>query len=145
MSTVTALDFRNRLFTAFETFWAERTVIAVPNVAFDAECDVPAGDTAFVRLYILGDANGQVRNSNSVDRNHWSRPGKFTVEVYVRQGGDLDEAYALAEAAIEFLESPGVADAWLTQITPPQEIGPDGTWFLVTVGASFVYWTDRAA
>jgi hypothetical protein len=144
MSEVTALEFRDRLFTAFDTFWAGRTLIAAPNVDFDPS-KLPDDATAWVRLYILGSTEGQGRSSNSVSRNHWNRSGAFTIEVYVRQGGDLDEAYTLAEAAMEFLEKPDVADAWFTQITPPQEFGPDGAWFQVTVAASWVYWTDRAA
>ncbi len=144
MSTVTAKDFRDNLFTAFDTFWADRTQIAPPNVHFDPDL-IPPGDTAWVRLFILGDSEGQSRFSNSVDPHHFSRAGTFTIEVYVRQEGDTDEAYTLAEAAIQFLEKPGVADSFFTQISSPVEFGPDGTWFQVSVSCSWLYWTDRAA
>lgn len=144
MSTVTALEFRNRVLTAFDTFWADRTQIAPPNVEFDPD-QIPTGETAWVRLFILGSDEGQDRYSNSVARNHFRRAGRFTVEVYVREGADTDEAYALAEAAIEFLESPGIDDSMFSEITPPQEFGRDGAWFQVAVSCTWVYWTDRAA
>ncbi len=144
MSNVTPLAFRDSLFTAFAAFWADRTQIAAPNVAFDPS-EIPADETAWVRLYILGNTEGQARLSGSVNPDHFSRSGIFTVEVYVREGGDLNEAYTLAEAVIEFLESPGVPASNFRNISPPQEFGPDGTWFQVTVSAAFVYWTDRAA
>lgn len=144
MSEVTALDFRNTLFTAFDTFWAKRTQIAPPNVAFNPDT-LPTGETAWVRLYILGDATGQVRFSRSVTPHHFQRSGLFTVEVYVREGTDLDQAYALAEAAQEFLAKPGVANSNFFNVSQPQEIGPIGAWFQVSVTAAWLYWTDRAA
>jgi hypothetical protein len=145
MSNVTALQFRDSLFNAFAAFWAGRTQIAAPNVDFDPD-KLPAGETAWVRLFILGDPEGgQVRLSSSVQPDHFQRSGTSTVEVYVRQGGDLDEAYTLAEAVMEFLESPGVAAAKFSTLSQPQEFGPDGTWFQVSVSASWLYWTDRAA
>jgi hypothetical protein len=144
MSNVTALDFRSSVFTAFAAFWADRTQIAAPNTNFDPAA-IPENETAWVRLYILGNAQGQTRLSRSVNPDHFARSGIFTIEVYVREGRDLDEAYTLAEAAMEFLESPGVAAANFSNISPPQEFGPDGTWFQVTISAAFVYWTDRAA
>jgi hypothetical protein len=144
MSNVTPLAFRDSLFTAFATFWAGRTQIAAPNVDFDP-AEIPENETAWVRLYILGAVDGQSRLSRSVNPDHFARSGIFTIEVYVRQGGDLDEAYALADAAMEFLESPGVAAANFSNLSPPQEFGPDGTWFQVVVSSAFVYWTDRAA
>jgi hypothetical protein len=78
VSEVTALQFRDTLFTAFDTFWAKRTQIAPPNVTFNPDT-LPDGETAWVRLYILGDAAGQTRYSNSVARNHFQRSGLFTV------------------------------------------------------------------
>ncbi len=144
MSEVTALQFRDTLFTAFDTFWAKRTQIAPPNVPFNPDT-LPEGEKAWVRLYILGDGDGQVRYSNSVARNHFQRAGLFTVEVYVREGVDLDEAYTLAEAVQEFLAKPGVADSFFTNVSQPQEIGPVGAWFQVSVTAAWLYWTDRAA
>ena len=144
MSNVTALEFRTALFTAFDTFWADRTQIAPPNVPFDPD-KIPEGDTAWVRLYILGAEGGQERLSQSVDPHHFSRSGIFTVEVYAREGADTDEAYELAEAAIEFLENPGVDASAVSNISSPRELGRDGAWFQVSVSASWVYWTDRAA
>jgi hypothetical protein len=144
VTVVTALDFRDNVFTAFDTFWADRTTIAAPNVVFNP-AEIPDTDTAWVRLFILGEVEGQERLSNSVDPHHFSRTGTFTVEIYVREGSDLDEAYTLAEAVIEFLEKPDVADSAFRDISPPQEFGADGTWFQVSVSCSWVYWTDRAA
>lgn len=144
MSEVTALDFRNTLFTAFETYWAGRTEIQVPNVDFDPET-LPDTEEAYVRLFILGDEDGQTRLSNSIDRAHFQNAGIFTIEVYVRKGIDLDLGYQLAQAAIDFLQKPGVADSNFTNISPPRELGPTGAWFLVSVSASWLYWTDRAA
>ncbi len=144
MSNVTPLAFRDSIFTAFSAFWAGRTQIAAPNVAFDP-AEIPEDETAWVRLYILGDVQGQSRLSRSVNPDHFARSGIFTIEVYVREDGDLDEAYTLADAALEFLESPGVAASNFSNVSTPQEFGPDGTWFQVTVSAAFVYWTDRAA
>lgn len=145
MSEVSPLAFRNSLFVAFEAFWAGRTEIAVPNREDFDPATLPAGDTAYVRLFILGDGEGQTRLSNSVARNHYSNEGTFTVSVMVRQGGDLDEAYTLATAVGLFLENPGVADSFFRNLGPPIEVGPDGSWFEVDVSARWLYWTDRAA
>ena len=144
MSEVTALDFRNSLFAAFETFWAGRTELATPNNDWDP-ANLSSNDDAWVRLYILGDPTGQTRYSNSVARDHFQRSGTFTVEIYVRQNKDVDLAYQLAEAVQEFLAKPGVADSSFSDVSAPVENGPDGTWFQVVVSASWLYWTDRAA
>ncbi len=144
MSNVTPLGFRNALFTAFDAFWADRTQIAVPNVDFDPD-KIPSTDTAWVRLFILGDAAGQQRLSGSVEPQHFGRTGIFTIEIYVRQNADLDEAYALADDALSFLEGNGVADMKFSNLSSPQELGTDGTWFQLSVSAAWVYWTDRAA
>ena len=145
MSEVTALAFRDSLFNAFNTFWAGRTEIAAPNVDFDPD-ELPESDEAYVRLFIQGDLVGQTRLSNSIARAHFSEEGLFTIEVYVREGTDLDLAYQLGQAAQDFLSKPGVADSNFSNVSPPREIGLTGDgWFQVVVSAAWLYWTDRAA
>ncbi len=145
MSEVTALSFRDSLFNAFNTFWAGRTEIASPNRDFDPD-ELPESEEAYVRLFILGNPEGQTRLSNSVARAHFSEAGLFTAQVYVREGTDLDLAYQLGQAVVDFLSKPGVADSNFSNVSPPQEFGLTGDgWFQVVVSAAWLYWTDRAA
>lgn len=139
MPEVTAGAFRDSVFNAFDTAWADETEIAAPNKQF-----ITDGKAEFVRLYLLGNAEGQ-RLSNSVLTNFWIRSGIMTIQIYVRQDTDTDRAYVLAEKALLWLENPGVAQAIFTSRSAPVETGSDGTWFLVTVSADFQYFTDRAA
>lgn len=146
MSDVTPLDFSNALRTAFNTFWAARTPIAWPNKDFDPAREVgDDADAAWVRFASVGDTDGNQRYSGSVDRAHFSRSGIATIEVYVRQQQTTDLAYTLANAALQFFEKPGVANALFGNISSPVEIGNDGTWFQLTVSANWTYFTDRAS
>lgn len=148
MPEITALDFRNALFTAFDAFWADRTQIAAPNVHFDPAA-VPADETAWVRLYLLGDDEGQTRLSGSIARSVFSESGRLTFEVYVRENADLDQAYTLAQDFLDWISAgsnmAAVPGAVFRECSPPQEVGPDGVWFQVSVTCSWFYLTDRAA
>ena len=144
MGQVTPAAFRDAVFTAFDTFWAKRTQGDFPNVDFDPD-ELPEGETAWVRLFFLGRSEGETRFSHSVARNHFQEEGVLTIEVHVRQGEDTDQAYALALAAQQFMRKPGVANSHFFNVSTPEEIGPDGTWFQVNVSASWLYWTDEAA
>lgn len=147
MSYVSPLQFQNDFLSAFTTFWAARTPIAYPNVNFDpAEAVGSAMDAAWVRVYLLGEVDpGQVRYSNSVQSDHFGRTLVVTFEVYVRQNTSLDQSYTLIDAVLEFLQKPDVPNMIITNTSSPVEIGPDGTWFQVTVSAGLLYYTDRPA
>lgn len=147
MSDVTPTIFRDAVFAAFDTFWADRTPVAYPNLEFDPDSafPTPGADDAWARLFLLGSADGMERYSSSVLSNHWSRSGVLTLEAYGRQGGSTDRVYELADAFMQWLENPGVANTVFSEITQPQEVGPDGTWFQVVVTANWLYFTDRAA
>ncbi len=142
MSDVTPLLLRKEFFTSFETMWADRSPIAVPNVGFDP--DAVTGDS-WVRLTITGRPEGEVRYSHSVARINSSRAGDFTVQVSVRTGTDLDLAYTHIDAIIAWLGSPGLATAYFTKVGTPIELGDTGAWFQMSVSAAWQYFTDRAA
>jgi hypothetical protein len=141
MSDITPLAFQDAFLDAFTTRWAAQTPIAYPNVSFD-----PAALTEWVRVYLLGDDEpGLTQYSNSVASDHFSRTLTATFEVYVRMGTSLDRAYALIDVVLQFLQKPNVSNMIVTHIGSPREIGPDGTWFQVTVSANLLYYTDRPA
>jgi len=149
MSDVTPRTFRDDLLGAFNTYWTalhSDVPIAFPNVVFDPE-DVGESDTgAWVRVAIVGSSEGgQIRYSNSVARNHWQRNGKITFEVYVREQASTDRIYDLVDDIALFLENPGSDFAVISNISAPVELGPDGTWFQVSLSADWLYFTDRAA
>ncbi len=145
MSYVSPLAIQNALLESFTTFWAARTPIAYPNSNFDPAALL--GDdleAAWVRVYLLGDVEpGQVRYSNSVASDHFSRSMTITFEVYVRQNTSMDQPYTLIDNVLEYLQKPDVPNAIFTNISSPVEIGPDGVWFQVTVSADLLYYTDR--
>ncbi len=142
MSDITPLLLRNSILTAFDTFWAQRTPIAVPNVAFDP--DKVDGD-AWARVTITGRPEGEARHSHSVARTALSREGDLTIQVSVRSGTDLDLAYALTDAVIEWMGKPSLATAYFTKVGTPIELGDTGAWFQVSVSATWLYFTDKAA
>lgn len=141
MANVTALEFRNTVLTAFDTFWADRTQISVPNVPFDTEA---VGDE-WVRVTLLGTAEGQTKLSSSVTPTHFTREGTITIGSYVRTDLDTDLAYTRADSVLQWLENPGVANAVFTGLSSPIENGLDGAWWVVSVSANWLYITDRAA
>ena len=149
MSDVTPKAFRDDLLGSFTTFWAANnpTVpVAYPNLPFDPEDAGEDADAAWVRLFIAGtDEQGQQRFSNSVGQTHWHRSGKLTIEIYVREGSSTDRAYDLASSVLLWLENSGATYAMLSNISAPVEIGPDGTWFQLSLFADWLYLTDRAA
>lgn len=149
MSNVTPAQWQEDVLTAFKTFMDANhpTIpIAYPNRAFDIEDAGEADDAIWVRPYILGaNDDGQIRFSNSVASNHYQRNGILTIEIYIRQQGSLSAAYAVANNILLFLENPGISNSVFNNISAPQEIGPDGSWFQLTVRADWLYFTDRAA
>lgn len=146
MSNVTPRQFTDDLLTSFTTFWAGRTPLAYPNVDFDPASEV--GDdpsAAWVRIFIQGADPGVQRFSNSVQNDHYARAGRVVYEIYVRQAASTDLAYDLADAILEWFQKPEVPNALFLNFSDPVEIGPDGTWFQVTLSADWVYFTDRPA
>lgn len=151
MSDVTPRDFSDDVWGQFQAYWdtAQPTLseyVAYPNRAFDPE-EIGESDTqAWVRAVIVGNQEGgMVRYSNSVDRNHWQRNGRITFEVYVREQTSSDLAYELIDDIMFWMENPGTEFAIFSNISAPVEIGPDGTWFQVSISADWRYFTDRAA
>ena len=140
MSNVTAVAFRDSVFAAFDAFWLDRTSVEWQGKPFD-----PGTLASYASVHLQGTPGGQTRYSNSVDPHHFSRAGTFTVTCSVRQDRSTDTVYALAEAATQFMEKPSIADAVFSNVSPPVELGPDGTWFKVSVSSDYLYFTDRAA
>lgn len=150
MSDVTPRAARDDLIGAFKTYWDASAFssvpLAYPNLPFDPEDAGEANDAAWVRIFIVGDLDaGQTRLSNSVARNHWIRSGTITFEVYVREGAATDRVYGLVDAIALWMEDPGLSFVFLNNMSAPVEIGPDGTWFQVSISADWRYFTDRAA
>lgn len=149
MSDVTPIAFRDDMLGAFRTFWLARnpTVpVAYPNLPFDPESAGEAVDAAWIRITIQGNAApGQQRFSNSVARTHWHRNGTVAIEVYVREGGSTDRCYALANDVAQWMENPGMTYAMLRNLGSPVEIGPDGTWYQLSLSADWMYLSDRTA
>lgn len=149
MSNVTPEAFLDDLLGAFDTFWtaANPTVpIAYPNRPFDPSDAGEGLDAAWIRVVLLGnESEGQQRFSNSVARTHWHRSGKITFEIYVREGNSTGRAYGLADSALLWLENTGATYAMVSNISAPVEVGPDGTWFQLSLSADWLYITDRAA
>lgn len=134
------------MFGAFDTFWADRTPIAWPNQPFDPESIGEAEGAAWVRPFLLGDVDGQRQLTRSTNPQHFERRGIFTLSIYVRQGSvqTTDQAYALGEAALQFVELPNVPNALFTD-QGLVEVGPDGTWWQLDASMRYRYFTDRPA
>lgn len=152
---VTPKAFRDDMLGAFKAFWDglhSDVPVAYQNVAFDSDEETRLSPSnSWVRVSFLGDSGqdteGQVRYSNSVQRNHWSRTGRIFFEIYVRELDEsgTDFAYDLASDVLLWLENPKSAFAVISEISAPVELGPDGTWFQMSVSADWLYFTDRAA
>jgi len=149
VSDVTPLAFQDSLLGAFKTYFEAlypTIPISYPNKHFDTADAGDDDDATWVRIYILGSNDaGVIRYSNSVARNHFQRNGFVTVEIYTRQGGSLARPYAVANDILRFFENPGVPNALFSNLSAPQETGPDGSWFQLTVRADWLYFTDRSA
>ena len=149
MSDVTPKIFRDDVMDSFNTYWTgahSDVPISFPNLPFDPEGVGETETGAWVRLWIQGNVDdGQVRLSNSVASNHWRRSGKIAFEVYVREQSSTDLAYDLASDVSLWLENPGTTFGWFSNISAPVEVGPDGTWFQVSVSADWTYLSNRAA
>ena len=137
----TPLSFRDSDFTSFSTFWAARTVIRWPNVPFDPQVDVPAADSAFVGVNLLGASGGEGRQGVK----SFMREGSMTIQIYTRAGRSTDEVYSLANAVLEFFElrSTTKAEDGYFKAARSVEIGPDGTWYQLDVTADYIYFTNR--
>jgi len=141
-TNITDLDFRNALFTSFAAAWADATPIATQNDTFDPA--KVSGD-AFVRLVLTGQAEGETALSSSVARDHVQREGTLTVQVYVREGTDMDQTFTLLEAVKAWAKHPGAAETLLRSIGTPVPIGSDGAWFQTDLSMTWLYWSSRAA
>ena len=142
--------FQEDVLGTFKTYWEALHAdvpIAYPGVEFNPAEDVPEDDdAAWLRIWIRGNAEqSQTRYSNSLSTNFWMRKGRITFEVYAREDNGATRAYALVNDASKWLENSGCAFAMFGNISAPVEVGPDGTWFQVSISADWSYLTDRAA
>jgi len=149
MSDFSPRDIQDELYGAFTAYWAPlypAVPIALPNNPFDPEQAAPGPNDAWVRVFTTGFTDGgHVPVSGSVATNYFRETGRFTIEVYVRQGQGVGQANDLASAAQGFLDGPRVADVIFNNRTAAQHVGGDGAWYQVIQAADWLYFTDRAA
>jgi hypothetical protein len=149
MSDFSPRDITKTLLTAFEDYWTPLypdVPIAWPNSAFDAEQEAPGLEDAWVRAFTTGFTDeGHIPVSGSVATNYFRESGRFTIEVYVRQGRGTAQANDLAYAAQGFLDGARVADVIFSNRTGAQHVGGDGAWYQVIQAADWLYFTNRVA
>ena len=133
------------ILAAFRTAWGGsslQTPVAWPNLPFDpaAAFPSPADSDAWVRPVYQQPEEGDSRIGES---GYLFRIGRFTVEIYVRSGKGTSRAYDLADDVLVFLRGQTVAETHFSGLGV-NEIGDDGTWWQVNVGAAFRYVSDTA-
>lgn len=138
----TPTTFRDSVFAALDTFWADRTPISWPNKKFDPpELGLDKAD-AWIRVDLIGSADGEENRGSGI----FQRGGTLTLQVYVRAQTSTDLLYQLVNAGMEFCEraaGASVKDGFLRSARYV-EIGPDGVWFQANVVCDYVYFTERA-
>ena len=149
MSDFSPRAIQSEIFTAFNDYWTPLypdVPIAWPNSAFDPDSLVPGLEDAWVRVFTTGFTDdGHVPVSGSVATNYFRESGRFTIEVYVRQGRGTAQANDLAYAAQGFVDGARVADVIFNNRTAAQHVGGDGAWYQVIQAADWLYFTNRAA
>lgn len=149
MSDITPRAAQKQLFAAFEAYWTPlhpAVPIAWPNSAFDPAELSPGQTDAWVRVFTTGFTDqGHTPFSGSVATNFFREAGRFTIEVYVRQGEGNGQALDLAYAAQGFVDGARVPDFIFSNRTAAQQVGGDGAWYQVIQAADWVYFTDRVA
>lgn len=149
MSDISPRAAASELFTAFQAYWEPlypAVPIAWPNSAFDPATLAPGQTDAWVRVFTTGFTDlGHVPYSGSVATNYFQEQGRFTIEVYVRQGEGTGQANDLAYAAQGFVDGARVPDFIFSNRTAAQHVGGDGAWYQVIQAADWVYFTNRVA
>lgn len=149
---ITPKDFRDNVFSALNTFWADRTPIAWPNLQFD-----PAAVSAYLEARLVGNPGGNVGSiertvgaqrdyGSSTFEQTRSRSGLIVLTIYVRQGpiDTTGQLYDLVDAALSFLNHPRLIPETIIGKVGATETGPDGTFFVATVTGEYTYFTDEA-
>jgi hypothetical protein len=149
MSDISPRDATKDLMAAFKTYWEPlypAIPIAWPNSSFDPAELVPGQTDAWVRVFTTGFTDqGHVPLSGSVATNYFQEQGRFTIEVYVRQGSGDAQVNDLAYAAQGFVDGARVSEFIFSNRTAAQHVGGDGAWYQVIQAADWVYFTNRAA
>ena len=149
MSDISPRAATKDLMAAFKAFWEPLhpdVPIAWPNMAFDPATLVPGQTDAWVRVFTTGFTDeGHIPHSGSVQTNFFQERGRFTIEVYVRQGEGDAQANDLAYAAQGFVDGARVSNFIFSNRTAAQHVGGDGAWYQVIQAADWVYFTDRVA
>lgn len=138
MSVYTPASFESAILTAFDGIWQKFTPVAYPNEPFD-----PTGLTKWARFSIQGDgASERIGGSNSTEL--FIRSGLITIQCFAKEKKSTDDLNTMIDLALSFLEVQKIAGVLFSDVSPPQEIGPDGPWFQVAVTARWRYFTKRA-
>jgi len=143
MAGLTPKGFRDALFTAFDSYWADRTPVAWPNKPFDPDSVGEDNDAAYVSPVLQGLPEGQRPIGAS---GYFERRGLVIVNIYTRTGTGTDKSAELSDDVLEFFEDPApdVAEAVFNRLGV-QEFPPGEAWQQVSVTASYLYFTDRGA
>lgn len=144
-TTTTITEFRDSLFTLFDTQWTalNPTIpIAWPNYDFATDALGILDTDAWINVTLAGDPDGDTQFGSCFSQVF----GTITLQVYVRGQHGLDQFYVLGQDLKDFLIQwyPTLDNGWLRSIRLV-EIGFDGTWFVGNATADYTYFTNRAA
>lgn len=146
MPAITPINFRDAVFGAFNTYWANRTVVAWPNLAFDPSSLDKSDTTAYVKPAIVDEPEGQQTRTTSVEPHLKSRSGSLGFELFTRGERSEDQSLELGDDLLAFLDRQHLAIPGLILSRRGMlPIGFQGVWFQRNVTAAFLYFTDRAS
>ena len=137
---------RNTLVGALRTAWlASGTTSAIELQYDNVRDDPPTGVDAEGRPLPFGritmrHTGGTQETLGNVGARKFDSGGVVTMQIFTAPGDGhalSDVIVAEVRAAMQALRSPN--GVWLSEISPPIEIGRTGTWFQVNVTATFAY------
>lgn len=137
---------RDTLVGALRTAWLASGVTSGIELQYDnVKADPPTGVDAeglpdpYGRI-TLRHAAGTQETLGNVGNRRFDSLGTVTVQIFTAPGDGhtlSDQIVAVVRAAMQALRSPN--GVWLSDISPPLEIGISGAWFQVNVAATFTY------
>jgi len=137
---------RDTLVGALRTAWLASGVTSAIELQYDnARDDTPEGTDSEGRPLPFGritmrHAGGTQETAGNVGNRRFDSTGVVTVQIFTAPGDGhalSDQIVAVVRAAMQALRSPN--GVWLTDISPPIELGRTGVWFAVNVTATFTY------
>lgn len=142
----TQVQARDALFDAIEDALAADSITTSIVRQYDnVRSDTPSGVDAqgrplpYIRTTVRG-IDGAQDTMGDVGNRRFTSQGIVTVQIFTAPGDGhalSDTIVPVVRRAMQSLRSPN--GVWLTNISPPIEVGVTGAWFQVNVRAFFTY------